>query len=344
MNELMRREMESQPEYLKNCLPELRSAISKINWKGKRIIAGGCGDSYYSAFAVYGLYDSLNVPYISATALEIEQRIALEPEDIVVLTSISGSTKRTLQAAQKAREHGALTVAVTCKPGSTLAGICEHTIVLPYEPISRKTPHSLDYTVNLLANVIIAEQATGVEINSANHIASFVEQILSPAFDVTSNFADNLTSDTRQYFLGANSQFGSAMYASAKFHETGGLIAFHSETENFWHGFNFMVRPEDTIILFHNPKESTETEQILVDHLNQLTNNVLYIGPKTISSPFHIITPSNELSVMPFFESVSAQALCYNIATNLQIQVDDPSSKFGSDSHHESTQSSWFAR
>lgn len=344
MNEIMLEEIVSQPEYVDKCLPQLRAIIKNLSLSGDRIIMGGCGDSYFSAMSVTSLFDKYGIPYIAATAQEIEQFITLKPTDLVVLASISGGTKRTVQAAEKAKKMGARTVAITCNPSGKLAEISDETILLPYQPISRKTPHSLDFVINLLADVLLLEKFSGESIPAIDNISKVIENLVSNGFRQIEKFVNNVKPDSRFFYLGAGGNIGIAMYGAAKFHEAGGITAFHCETENFWHGFNFMIQPEDRIIVFNNPQESPEVEQLFIENLSQLTDSVLYVGTGQIKSPFHVELPSEKEVITPFIHGVVTQIICYTTANILGYKVDDIMSIDRINENHEMTQSSWFAR
>lgn len=344
MNEIMFQEISAQPEYVEKCLPELRKSIDNLSLSRGRIIMGGCGDSYFSAMSVTSLFDKYGISYIAATAQEIEQFITLKPSDLVILASISGGTKRTVQAAEKARKIGIRTVAITCNPKGNLAEISDDVILLPYQPISRKTPHSLDFIINLLADVLIIEKYSGESIPEIDKISKSIEKIISNEFDHLKKFINKVTPDSRFFFLGAGGDIGIAMYGAAKFHEAGGITAFHCETENFWHGFNFMIQPHDRIVVFNNPQEPPEVEQLLIENLSKLTDSVLYVGTDKIKSPYHIVIPSEEKIVTPFIHAVVTQILCYATANKLGYKVDDILSIDRINEKHGKTQSSWFSR
>jgi N-acetylmuramic acid 6-phosphate etherase len=61
---------------------------------------------------------------------------ALAPasEDVVVGVSASGHTPYTLGALRAARDAGALAAAVVCAPGSPMAAVADHAVVLPVGP------------------------------------------------------------------------------------------------------------------------------------------------------------------------------------------------------------------
>jgi N-acetylmuramic acid 6-phosphate etherase len=60
--------------------------------------------------------------------------LAPTPADVVVAVSASGSTPYALGALRAAREAGALTAAIVCVPGATLAELADHAIVLAVGP------------------------------------------------------------------------------------------------------------------------------------------------------------------------------------------------------------------
>jgi N-acetylmuramic acid 6-phosphate etherase len=56
--------------------------------------------------------------------------LAPAPDDVVVAVSASGTTPYALGALRAAREAGALTAAIVCAPGSPLAELADHAVVL----------------------------------------------------------------------------------------------------------------------------------------------------------------------------------------------------------------------
>lgn len=344
MNETMLKEIKAQPEYLDKSLSPLRKLIKEIPLSGERVIMGGCGDSYFSAMAVTSLFHEYDIPFIPATAQEIEQFISLKETDLVLLSSISGGTIRTVQAALKARKNGSRTIALTCNPNGDLAKASDFTIVFPYTPITRKTPHSLDFIINLMTNILILEKISGRAIPEIEQISKCVHKIISEEFTISNKFVDSVSSNSRFFFMGAGGNVGIAMYGAAKLHEAGGITSFYSETENFWHGLNFMIQPDDRLVVFHNPNESKENEQLLINNLSKLTKFTLYIGSDNINAPYNIIIPSNQSATTPFINAVITQILCYTTANKLGYKVDDIISIDRIKHTHMNTQTSWFKR
>ena len=248
MNETMAREIAAQALILPLCVGPLADRMASIASPQGRIFAGGCGDSAFAPAALAGVFDVLRIEVAARTAMHLAAFQNYAPTDTVILTSISGGTRRTLEAADAARRGGARVIALTCKGESPLALAADDTIVLPFAPISRKTPHTLDYGVTLLALTQLALGWSGR--GEAALPLDGLTATLDAARQVAASVATQLNPKGKLFILGAGPEMATAEYAAAKFHEAGGLPAFAFETENFVHGANFMVEPEDAIVTF----------------------------------------------------------------------------------------------
>jgi fructoselysine-6-P-deglycase FrlB-like protein len=248
MNAMMKREIEAQAELLAQVQPQLAARADEMTPPTGRVLVGGCGDSAFAPRALCGVFEALGQPFQSRTSLELASFTRFEAGDCVILSSISGGTKRTVEAAEVARRAGARTIAITCNADSALARAAGETMLLPYQPLSRKTPHTLDYTVTLVALVELARRFSGRPADAVKPVLDKVPDGLSLTRQAAVAAAAGYSPGTKIVVLGAGPDLGSAEYGSAKFHEAGGLIAIAAETENFVHGMNFMLEPQDTLI------------------------------------------------------------------------------------------------
>ena len=144
MNDMMRREIAAQAEVMAECLRPLTSRVAGIPRPEGWILAGGCGDSAFAPAALKGFFDALGIQLEATTAMQLAGFTKFIAGDAVVLSSISGNTRRTVEAAHVAKSSGARVVAITCGETSPLARESDDTIVLPFTPLSRATPHTLD--------------------------------------------------------------------------------------------------------------------------------------------------------------------------------------------------------
>jgi len=190
----------------------------------------------------------LGIEVAVRTSMALAGFTRLKKTDTVVLSSISGGTRRTVEAAETARANGARVIALTCKSGSALDRAADETIVLPFSPLSRSTPHTLDYTVTLLALTQLALGWSGRPATEAGPALDFLPRSLDAARRRAQEIAMRVTPEGKFFILGAGPELATAEYCAAKFHEAGGLIAIAAEPENFVHGMNFMVEPADAIL------------------------------------------------------------------------------------------------
>lgn len=248
MNEMMAREIEAQGKLLAQIQPQLAARADEITRPVGRLIVGGCGDSAFAPRALCGVFQTLGQPFLSRTSMELAAFTSFAVGDSIILSSISGGTKRTVEAARIAKLAGARIIALTCYAESALAKAADETMLLPYQPLSRKTPHTLDYTVTLLALVELARSFAGKPADAAKPVLAAIPQALSSARQAAMPIAEDHDPGAKFVILGAGPDLGTAEYGAAKFHEAGGLVAIAAETENFVHGMNFMLEPNDTVI------------------------------------------------------------------------------------------------
>lgn len=240
---LMLRELEHQPEILLAAAGPLTEAAALLRPIKGRVWIGGCGDGLFAARALALHFRRRGWDVRPASAAEMLWDADIREGDTVVGISISGSTRRTVEAVAAAAARGARTIAVTLKPDSALAEAASDVLSLPYAPISRAIPHGLDYHVTLLALAALAGGVKGEKV--ADMLREATPRTLRQSRDV----AARLSPDVRFFFLGSGAALGSASYGAAKMHEAGGLPAWSFEAENFAHGAHFMLRPGDHAVL-----------------------------------------------------------------------------------------------
>src|SRR5215470_9339885 len=178
----MRRAILAQPGEIRRVAPLLRRDFTRLGLeRPARIVAGGCGDSFFASQVAAGFFPPGGTSYLAATAFEIGHYLRLGRADLCILLSISGGTRRTVEAATTARQAGARTLAVTCQTDSPLARACDAVLVLPFTPLERRTPHTLDYTMTVLALAVIAESLTGQELAWIKGLAAAMKRAIDGA-------------------------------------------------------------------------------------------------------------------------------------------------------------------
>lgn len=321
---LMQRELQEQPLILASAADVLSEAASPIRPpKGGTVWVGGCGDSLFAAQAMALHYRSSGWAIRAASAAEMLWDADIGADDTVVGISISGSTRRTVEAVAAAADKGARTIAVTQKTDSALAGVADNVLPLPYEPISRAIPHGLDYHVTLVALAALTGDIAGPDIHA------MFERRTGPALDHAHAMARGHTTDARFFFLGGSAALGSAGYGAAKMHEAGGLPAWFFEAENFAHGAQFMLRPGDHAVLCGAGGRADARTLAMQNGLEQLGLTVGHAGFAGEADPRLIALEAG----------LSCQAFCLAIAEVRNLDVTDPAR--GSGAGH--VQRDWFA-
>lgn len=319
MNETMQREIRAQAEVLPACLDPLGEAVAVVPKPDGRVFAGGCGDSAFAPAALGEVFRSLDLDVRATTAMELAGYSALRPTDTVILSSISGGTKRTVEAALAARRAGARVVGLTCGANSDLAGLADHLILLPFTPISRKTPHTLDYLVTLQALAILALAWAGRDPRSLGAVLQNLPGWIATAEVSSGDMLARLGSAKRFVFLGGGPDLATAAYAAAKLHEAGGLPAVSAESENFIHGMNFTLEPHDGLIAVATCGMS-RTRGLEVCRAYEALGVLTWC---LTSEPSEPSDPLGHVSAL-FSATLALQLFCLNLANRLGLDLERP--------------------
>lgn len=310
---LMRQELDAQPILLPEVAAKLDAVAAPLRpGSGGTIWAGGCGDSLFAAEALAPHFRAAGHAFRPASAAELLWEGEVAAGDTVLAVSISGSTRRTVEAVRAARARGARTVALTIDDASALAEAADATLTLPYTPVSRAIPHGLDYHVTLLALAALAGPPGGTDI------AGLFAEATPRAMAEAEQAAAALAPDARFVFLGGGAAArGTAAFAAAKLHEAGGLPAASFEAENFCHGAQFMLRPGDHVGLFGAGGPADARTRALADGLRRMGCQVAEAGFVPADAPDAPLRAA-------LTGALHAQAFCLAVAERLDLDVTDP--------------------
>ena len=343
MSATMRQEIFGQPALVAELLPALRSAALDCRVPPGRIFAGGCGDGFFAAGAAAGLFADAGIDYRAVSAHDLAFHVRLRPDDVVILASVSGGTRRTVQAARRARAIGAHTVAVTCDGGSRLAESCDDRLVLPFQPLDRRLPHTADYLATLLGLTTLAEAFARRPDTAVDQLPPALDQCLAACSATALEAGAAFDPAAKLFVLGQGANFATAQYIAAKFHESGGITALSNETENFVHGMNFLVDPEDMVVVIGGDGPGAFRAAELLDGLGSLCRNVVAIGADgldghgCVSITPTLLTPS--LSVFP--AAVAGQLLCLGMIEARTLPVEQPRAGRPAADVHAARQRAW---
>ncbi|SDH71083.1 SIS domain-containing protein [Nonomuraea jiangxiensis] len=203
----------------------------------------GDGDSYHAGCATEPAFASIGeVPCRAAGAFRFaayDSRWALRPgarRALVVAVTASGSTPAVLTALERAREAGALTVAVTGTPGSPVTGAAERVLAVDL-PDPEPSPGVRTYQASLLGLLLIALRLGGAEALHAE-LASLADPVAATheaAGPRARAEAEHVAAFPGTIVLGSGPNHGTAMFAAAKLAESAGLLALGQDLEEWAH-------------------------------------------------------------------------------------------------------------
>ena len=239
----------------------------------QRVFITGDGDSYHAARAVEMAFK--NIARIACEPMSAQRFLdygaewmpVKEPGDTLVLAvSASGRTERVVQSAARAREYGALTVAITGNDNSPLAQAADRKLVLSL-PDMGPSPGIRTYNASLLGlyalALYIGEQQATLSAAEADALraeisglATVMEGTLEASQDVCQEIVATLQSAQTMVWLGSGPSYGTALFAAAKVVEAAGLFAIGQDLEEWAHVEKFAYPDDMPVFIIAPPGRS----------------------------------------------------------------------------------------
>ena len=243
--------------------------------------------------------------------------------------------------AHRRAARGVYVIAVTRNPESALSAAAAATLQLDYEPMSRATPHTTDYTVTLLALAAVAEVGAGRRITELDPLGERAGAVL-PAFLQAAReivlATEEPDSRARYVFLGGLEAYGTAAYAAAKFHEAGGLTAFAGESENFVHGMNFLLQPSDLVVPIVDPGPAGFRAGELARELPALARTHAVLGSRAAAAdlPYRPLADLSDEAPLtfPVLSALAGQSIALAVAETVCPDLERPRAGFPDGEHH----------
>jgi glutamine---fructose-6-phosphate transaminase (isomerizing) len=169
-----------------------------------------------------------------------------EPErTLLVGTSSSGATERVVHAIERARQHGAVTVALTNTPGSPVTTVAERSIILSL-PNNERSAGIRTYQASLSGMLLIAiwlAQLRGLVAQSQAQalraeLAGASSGVAATASSVAAScaaLADAIAGTPALMVIGSGPSYGTALFAAAKVVEGAGVFAAGQDLEEWYH-------------------------------------------------------------------------------------------------------------
>ena len=241
-------ELLAQPERIRETLTANDAALDELAGlvAGRdldRVFVTGAGDSLAVAIAArQTLEQMLGVPCEPAQSLDLAYYLAplLTPRSLVIALSSSGETTRTVEAALIAQHAGALTVAITNTPGSTLDAECGRTLLLKATRVGWPTQSSTTALALLLDLAVRVGRRTGRpgagELTAhLEGIPDLMERVIADVEEPLAVIAEREQDADTFLFSAAGPSWGSAVIGAAKVKECTPDHAEAVQVEEFHH-------------------------------------------------------------------------------------------------------------
>jgi glucosamine--fructose-6-phosphate aminotransferase (isomerizing) len=214
------------------------------------VFVTGDGDSYHAACATQMAFESLaGVACEPLSALRLAEYAAprmhlRRPRPLVVTVSASGRTQPVARAAQAAREHGALTIAITGATGPVTEA-ADRALVIDL-PRRERSPGIRTYQASLLGLLLTAIQLGEARSHQSTEQAQALRSELSGLADAVAATAAGITAAAPEVaglaaaspvivMTGSGPSYGTALFTAAKMTETAGVFAAGQDLEEWCH-------------------------------------------------------------------------------------------------------------
>ncbi len=324
MNEMMLREILDQPAALANALVDLRRQGDLLGLRRpyRKIVLTGCGDSAIACAAVESLYRAWTGGEVRVcTSLEASRYEDFDGETLVIAVSISGGVARTIEAALVAGAAGARTLAIVARAGSELARVSKEELLMP-EPLARNTPHSRDYTLTLLALLVVLEQVADKRFDALDKWPELAQGVLDRAFAQLPEWVDD---SAQTIFLGAGPDAATARYAALKFWEGGAMRAMSDELEEFAQGSQLMAAPGHSVVMLAGgPSVGRALEYMPGMQRMELRARLVTDRPGTDDGRTFLLPDLGSAGWIPLLSCLPMQVLTYLTASQRGVDVTLP--------------------
>lgn len=332
---LMLEEIREQPGVLERTLAaerprytEIRSRFAKLDIDMIVIAARGSSDNA-ALFGRYLLEVATGIP-VSLSAPAVFTLYDGRPKldrALVIGVSQSGEGPDVNCVVKRARESGALTLAITNDGGSTLAGLADE-VFLIHAGREKSVAATKTYTGQLLHFYMLAE-ALGAIVDDIDSIADRVRAVLALDAHIE-EIAQRYAFMENCVVVGRGYNYGNAFELGLKLMETCYVVAERFSTADFHHGPVAVVERRFPVILFAPGGRTKPGSVELLTLLNELgadslaiTNDAEVAELATVA--IMIAEPTIELlTPIPFI--IPAQLFAAYLAEAKGLDPDSPRS------------------
>lgn len=232
---------------------QIRTVLAPSEWQVvKKVYLTGDGDSYHASCATEMAFEAIAdvacAPMSAQRFLDYGaawMRSVGPRQTLVIATSASGGTQRVVQAIERAKAHGALTIALTGTPNSAVTQAADRTVLVEL-PQKERSPGIRTYQASLLGMLLVAIQLGEMQNRYQQDEANSLRKELAALADVVEATTDaikgrcrevaDLIADTPTLVMaGSGPSYGTALFNAAKVIEASGVFAIGQDLEEWWH-------------------------------------------------------------------------------------------------------------
>ena len=291
---------------------QVRAALTPSEWQAvTKVYLTGDGDSYHASCAAEMAFqviaDVACEPLSAQRFLDYGaawMRPAASSQTLVIATSASGGTERVVQAIERAKEHGALTLALTGTPNSAVTRGADRSVVVEL-PHKERSPGIRTYQASLMGMLLVAMQLGERQGRYAQEEADALRQELVALADVvnaTTNairagcreVADLIAASPVVVMLGSGPSYGTALYSAAKLVEAAGVFALGQDLEEWWHVERFAYPLDMPVFVIAPPGRSHWRAQSVAATARGLGRRVIAVTHKDdtqVTHHAHLVLP-----------------------------------------------------
>jgi len=252
----------------------IRAILTPSEWQAvHKVYLTGDGDSYHASCAAEMAFET--IADVACAPLSAQRfldygaawmRPTAPHQPLVIATSASGGTKRVVQAIERAKEHDALTIALTGTPNSAVTQAADRTIVVEL-PHRERSPGIRTYQASLLGMLLVAIQLGEIHSKYSQEEANALRQelaALADAVDATTaaikgrcrEIAEMIAATPTMVMGGSGPSYGTALFSAAKVVEAAGIFAMGQDLEEWWHVERFAYPLDMPVFVIAPPGRS----------------------------------------------------------------------------------------
>lgn len=238
---------------------------------------------------------------------------------LVVGVSQSGGSPDLTEVLKVARESGALTLAVTNNPNSTLAQTAELSIDVSAGH-ERAVAATKTYTAELLALLLLVESIRGLddaERKALDELPALAAQTLDSS--AAAQMAGRYRFAARMVTTGRGYAYPSAREAALKLMETSYLPALAFSGADLLHGPLAMTQPDVPVLAMVGNGPGGKSMQDVLIRLREQRADVVTVGPHGV-----LPVPATDERYAPLLEILPLQQLALSLALTRGEDPDAP--------------------